>query len=168
MYLIAEFQETESLSRAILDLRENGMPVSDLDVFAEEPVELKRGVLDRPSKMSLAAVLGGAINGLGATAFVYWAQHNYVLDTGGMPTFSFWGSGVITFEMTMLGAVLATFGYFLWESGLLRKRDRSAPVPLVPPGSMCLRVRCVRERSAKAMELISRSGAFRIERREDA
>ncbi len=42
-----------------------------------------------------------------------------------MPIFSFWGTGVITYETTMLGAVLATFGWFLWESGLIRKRDKS-------------------------------------------
>ena len=44
-----------------------------------------------------------------ATAFVYWAQNNYKLVTGGMPIFSFWATGVITYEMTMLGAIITTF-----------------------------------------------------------
>ena len=59
-----------------------------------------------------------------------------------MPIFSFWATGVITYEMTMLGAIVATFAWFLWESGLVARRDRSAPVPQVDPGSICLRVRC--------------------------
>ncbi len=71
-------------------------------------------------------------------------------------------------RMTMLGAVLATFGWFLWESGLIRKRDRTKPVPIVPPGSICLRVRCGTEQATKVAEVIQRSGALGIERRGEA
>jgi hypothetical protein len=70
--------------------------------------------------------------------------------------------------MTMLGAVVSTFGWFLWESGLIRKRDRSAPVPEVDPGSICLRVRCRAEEAAMAGEAMSRSGAIGIMRRSEA
>ncbi len=165
MYVIAEFLEKESIVSAIQRLKENGVAVADLDVFSQEPVEFDRGILDRPSHMSPVAVLGAIANGSLATAFVYFTQHNYRLDTGGMPVFSFWGTGVITYEMTMLGAVLATFGWFLWESGLIRKRDRTKPVPIVPPGSICLRVRCGTEQATKVAEVIQRSGALGIERR---
>jgi hypothetical protein len=131
MYLIGEFREKETLTEAIRALRSGGVTSADLDIFSEEPVELSRGVLDRPSRMSLASVLGAMAFGTVATSFIYWAQHNYRLVTGGMPTFSFWATGVITFEMTMLGAIVATFAWFLWESGLVRKSDRAAPVPEV-------------------------------------
>lgn len=165
MYLVAEFRETESIVRAIQRLKEIGMTAEDLDVFSNEPVEFYRGVLDRPSKMSLVAVLGAITNGTLVTSFVYFAQHNYAINTGGMPVFSFWGTGVITYEMTMLGAVLATFVWFLWESGLLRKRDKSAPAPAVPPGSMCLRVRCTDEQATETTGLLERSGALGVERK---
>ena len=168
MFLVAEFRETESIVRAIQRLKEMGMTAADLDIFSNEPVEFYRGVLDRPSHMSLVAVLGAIANGSLVTSFVYFAQHNYALNTGGMPVFSFWGTGVITYEMTMLGAVLATFGWFLWESGVLRRRDKAAPVPVVPPGSMCLRVRCAREQAGQAAELLDRSGALGVERTEDS
>ena len=102
-----------------------------------------------------------------ATAGVYWAQHNYRLITGGMPVFSFWATGVITYETTMLGAVLATFGWFLLESGLLRKRDR-APVPVVDPGSICLRVNCRGEQAEQAIDAMHRAGAIGIERKGEA
>lgn len=165
MYLLAEFRETESIVRAIQRLKEMGVAETDLDIFSNEPVEFYRGVLDRPSRMSLVAVLGAIANGSLVTSFVYFAQHNYSLNTGGMPVFSLWGTGVITYEMTMLGAVLATFFWFLWESGLIRKRDKTAPVPAVPPGSMCLRVRCGREQVAETEELLERTGALGVERR---
>jgi hypothetical protein len=115
---------------------------SDMDLFSEEPVELNKGVLDRPSKMSLVSVLGAILCGAGCTLLMAWAQYDYPVVTGGMPVFSMWGTGVITYETTMIGAIFATFGYFLWESGLIRKRDKTAPVPRTPPETICLRVRC--------------------------
>jgi len=165
LYLIGEFREKEAVRAAIQALRAGGSNSVDLDLFSEEPVEFPRGVLDRPSRMSLAAVAGAAVCGLLATAFVYWTQHNYRIVTGGMPVFSFWATGVITYEMTMLGAIVSTFSWFLWESGLIRRRDRSAPVPVVDPGSICLRVRCRVEDAARTSEAMSRAGAIGIERR---
>lgn len=165
MYLIAEFRDQPKLEKAILALRDTGVGPDDLDLFSEEPIEFRRGVLDRPSRMSLVAVLGAIISGGLATTGVYAAQHNYVLITGGMPVFSFWGTGVITYETTLLGSVLATFGWFLWESGLLRKRDKTAPVPLVPPESMCLRVRCSATQAPRAQQILDAAGAIGVERK---
>jgi hypothetical protein len=164
MYLIGEFHQTDFVAAAIRSLRADGIAAGDVDLFSHDPVELPPGVLDRPSRMSLVSVLGAIMFGLTATTFVYWAQHNYKLTTGGMPIFSFWATGVITYEMTMLGAILATFTWFLWESGLLRKRDRSAPVPKVVPGSICLRVCCPAERSVFVTDAMRRAGAAGIER----
>jgi hypothetical protein len=165
MYLIGEFHQTDLVAAAIRSLRADGLTPDDLDLFSHEPIELPPGVLDRPSRMSLASVLGAIVFGLTVTTFIYWAQHNYKLITGGMPIFSFWATGVITYEMTMLGAILATFSWFLWESGLLRKRDPSAPVPKVMPGSICLRVCCPVERSVFVTDAMRRAGAAEIERR---
>jgi hypothetical protein len=169
MYLIAEFQDQRKLEGAIHALKAEGLGVPDMDLFSEEPVEFRRGILDRPSRMSLVAVLGAIVAGGIANTGVYAAQHNYALLTGGMPIFSFWGSGVITYETTMMGAVLSTFGWFLWESRLLYKRDKSAPVPLVPPGSMCLRIRCADSPiRGRAERILDHAGAVAIEKKESA
>lgn len=165
MYLIGEFREKQAARAAIEALRSGGVSGKDLDLFSEEPVEFPRSVLDRPSRMSLASVGGAIVFGLAATGFVYWTQHNYSLVTGGMPLFSLWATGVITYEMTMLGAIVTTFAWFLWESGLIRKRDKTAPVPEVDPGAMCLRVRCRPEQASKAAETMRRAGATGVERR---
>ena len=166
MYLLAEFRDQPQLENAILALKQQGITPSQMDLFSEEPVEFRKGILDRPSRMSLAAVLGAVLTGGSATAAVYWAQHDYTLVSGGMPVFSFWGTGVITYETTMLGAVLATFGWFLWESGLIRRRDETSPVPLVPPGAMCLRVRCADVQVTRAMQLLDSAGACEIREKE--
>ena len=168
MYWLAEFREKDAVVSAIRYLRANSIDSGDLDVFSEEPVELPRRVLDRPSRLSFASVAGAIAFGAGATAFMYWAQHNYRLVTGGMPVFSFWATGVITYEMTMLGAIIATFAFFLWESGLLRRRNTTAPVPGVNPGAICLRVHCPTEQAPRVLDAMRRAGAMDIERREDA
>ncbi len=59
MYLIADFREQPKLEAAILALKAAGIGAGDMDVFSEEPVEFHRGILDRPSRMSLVAVAGG-------------------------------------------------------------------------------------------------------------
>jgi Protein of unknown function (DUF3341) len=165
VYLLVEFRDQPRLEDAILKLKADGIAPSQMDLFSEEPVEFRRGILDRPSHMSLAAVLGAIVTGGSATSAVYWAQHNYTLVSGGMPVFSFWGTGVITYETTMLGAVLAIFGWFLWESGLIRKRDKTAPTPVVAPGAICLRVRCGDDQAERAMQLLDGAGAQEIEKR---
>jgi len=161
LYLTGEFRDQEQLIAAIRSLRKSGVQPEALDLFSAEPVELPRGVLDRPSRMSLISVLGAAVFGAVATAFIQFTQYNYKLITGGMPTFSFWATGVITYEMTMLGAIVSTFAWFLWESGLMRRRD-AGPVPRVQPGSMCLRVHCAAELAGHTTDTMRRNGAVYV------
>ncbi len=167
-WLLSEFRDKDSVIDAIRALRAAGVQPGDLDLFSEEPLELPRGVLDRPSHSSLVAVLGAAAFGIGGTAFVWYAQHTYEVITGGMPVFSFWGTGVITYELTMLGAVLSTFGYFLFESGLVfkhgrLKRDKDAPVPVVPPEKIWVRVRCEGGNTVRPTAALQEAGAVSIE-----
>ena len=167
MYLMSEFSEQSTLTVAVQALKARGIPAEDLDIFSSEPVDLEHGVLDRPSRMSLHAVLGGATVGLLSVAFVYYAQLNYRLITGGMPYYSPWATGVIHYELTMLGAVGATFLTFLWEAGLLR-RDKAAPVPvLAASGHIYLRVRCEAGQVLAAGECLYQAGASNVQKLEE-
>lgn len=164
VFVTGEFREKEPVVHTIRQLRDAGIDSSALDLFSAEPVELARGVLDRPSRMSLVAVSAAVGTGLLATAFIRYTQHDYKLVTGGMPLFSFWATGVITYELTMLGAIVATFGWFLRESGLIRRREKDAPVPHVDPGVICLRVRCPAGQAPETIDTMRRHGALKIER----
>jgi Protein of unknown function (DUF3341) len=165
MYLTAEFHEPRAAAAAIAALKERGAGPADLDVFSTEPVPFARGVLDRPTRMSLVSILGAIALGTLATSFIYYAQHDYPLITGGMPLYSFWATGIITYEMTMLGSILATFLWFLWEGGILRRRG---PAPKVEPGVICLRVQCDREKAAATREALQRAGAANLKTLEGA
>jgi len=161
MYLSGEFQDRESVVRALLDLKANSFGPGDLDVFSDEPLELSRGVLERKSHMSLAVVIGAITSCLLVIGFVYFTQYNYPLVTGGMPLFSFWATGVVFFEMTMFGAIVTTLFWFLRESGLLRRGSRP-PVPVVEPGLLCVRVRFGDGQEDAARGSLSRAGAIGI------
>ena len=165
-YLTGDFQQKEATGQALRQLKAKGFGPGDLDVFSDEPIEFPRGVLDRPSRMSLSVVAGAITFFLLATGFVYFTQQNYPLITGGMPLFSFWATGVVFYEMTMLGAILTTFIWFLAESGLLR-RDRNAPVPVIAPGVICVRVRCQTDQVENARHFLERAGANDVRKIED-
>jgi hypothetical protein len=117
--------------------------------------------------MSFAVVAGAVIFFILATGFVYFTQYNYRLVTGGMPIFSFWSTGVVFYEMTMLGAILTTAGWFVWESGLLR-RDKRIPVPAVEPEAICLRIRCASEQFEDAASILKKNGALNVAKLEQA
>ncbi len=163
MYLSGEFRDKEATARALLDLQANGFGPDALDVFSDEPVELPRAVLDRPSHMSFAVVTSAILFGLLVIGFVYFTQYNYPLITGGMPLFSFWATGVIFYEMIMFGAIVTTFFWFLRESGLLRRRSQRHAPP-IEPGVIYVRVRCRSDQADAAGQHLESAGATNVRR----
>ena len=161
LYLTGTFHQKAAAIEAIKALKAFGLGPHELTVFSDEPVEFPRDVLDRPSRMSLVVVSGAVAFFLMVVGFVYYTQYNYRLVTGAMPIFSFWSTGVVFYEITMLGAVLTTTGWFIWESGLLR-RDKSVPVPSVEPEMICLRVKCSAEQLDTASALLKQTGATNV------
>jgi hypothetical protein len=158
MYLSGEFQERDSIIRALRYLKENGLKPDHLDVFSEVPLELPRDALERRSHMSFAVVMGAITSCLLTIGFVYFTQYNYPLFTGGMPLFSFWATGVVFYELTMLGAIVTSLFWFVHESGLLR-RVRRAPAPIFEPGSICVRVLCDPGQEHVIRQLLETAGA---------
>ena len=138
MVINATFQDTEQLVDAIQLLRQKGTTAEHMEIFSNKPIELKPGVLDRPSKMALISVITALFSGILVTSFIFYTQLDYPLITGGMPLTSSWGTGVVTFKLTMAGAILGTVFMFLWESGLFQKRRY--PAPDLPESGMVLQV----------------------------
>lgn len=167
MFLAADFFEQDAATRALRSLRANSFTPADLAVFSGEPIEFPRGVLDRPSRMSFVVVLGAITAFLLVVGFVYYTQHDYPIVTGGMPIFSFWATGVVFYELTMLGAILTTFLWFLHESGLLKRGPRP-PAPPVEPGVICLRVQCRPEQADATRRWLDVAGAANIRTLGDA
>jgi hypothetical protein len=161
VFFAGDFLLREAAVRALTDLKANGFTPADIAVFSDEPIEFPRDVLDRPSHMSLAVVTGAITCCLLVVGFVYFTQHNYPIVTGGMPIFSFWATGVVFYELTMLGAIITTFFWFLRESGLLRRGSR-APAPPVEPGIISVRVECGPDRAEAVRRSLESAGAGNV------
>ena len=161
MFVAGDFLNREAVVRALVDLKADGFAPADVAVFSDEPIEFPRSALHRPSNMSFAVVTGAITFCLLTIGFVYFTQHNYPITTGGMPIFSFWATGVVFYELTMLGAIVTTLFWFLHESGLLRPRPRT-PSPAVEPGVIALRVECGSNRADAVRQLLERAGAKNV------
>jgi len=150
MFLAGDFPDRERTVHALVDLKGKGFTAGELAVFSDAPIEFPRDVLHRPSHMSFAVVLGAVAACLSVIGFVYFTQYNYPIVTGGMPVFSFWATGVVFYEITMFGAIVTTLFWFLGESGLLARRRRRMPAPLIEPGIISLRIECRAPRAETA------------------
>lgn len=160
MWLIAEYSGDADLAAAVTALRDAGFDSHAIEIFSSKPVDLPPGLTHRRSHASLLAVLGAFVNGGLATGFIFYTQHDYPLITGGMPVYSWWATGVITYELAMAGAVAGVVIAFLWESGLLR--FRKPPAPALENGSSFIRVRCPDDSAHSASERLLSTGALRV------
>jgi Protein of unknown function (DUF3341) len=169
VYLNGEFRFGDARDRVLLalsELRARGFAADDLDVFSNEPLEIPGDILDRRSHMSFAVVAGAVAFCVLIVGFVYFTQYNYRLITGGMPVFTVWATGVVFYEITMLGAIVTTFCWFLKESGVLRRGRLQAPD--VEPGMICVRVRCRLDQAITAQKSLEAAGASNIRSSGDA
>ena len=53
--------------------------------------------------------------------FGWHAQRTYPLPTGGMPIVAMWPTGIVVYELTMLGAIVTTIVSFVLSSGLIHR-----------------------------------------------
>jgi hypothetical protein len=123
------FSDHDSARRAVKALREASSRLrfgpDRITVISHEPLE-EQG-LDLPRQrttMPWIAALGGVLGGTAGYSLVAFTQRTYPLPTGGMPIVSLWPAGVITYEFTMLGAILTTVITFLIASRLPNYRRR--------------------------------------------
>jgi len=113
------FSDSASAQRAVSSLRASGVKAGDMAVLSSEPLEhdeLARAEGAVP--MPWLAVLGGLIGAGVGYLLTSLTQKAYPLNTGGMPISPFWTNGIITYELTMLGAVLVTVLALLFGSRL--------------------------------------------------
>jgi ActD protein len=107
--LYALYTDPDSVQRAVDGLRSAGVAEREIVVMSSEPFEeYEFSHRDSATWLHWIAGLGGV---LGLTAG-YWltrtTQMLWPLKTSGMPIVSPWPNLIVIFEMTMLGAILAT------------------------------------------------------------
>lgn len=118
----ALYADGESAQRAVNGLRAAGISDSDITVITAEPMEdYEFSHIGKENRLWSVACLGAAIGLLVSTWLTRFTELGWPISTGNMPIVAWWPNMIVMFELTMLGAILATVGTLLLTSGLLRR-----------------------------------------------
>lgn len=115
-------QAAQALYRASSRLH---IKADEIVVISAEPFEERiPGLPKERTPMPWLAALGGVLGGTAGYTLAAFTQRTYPLPTGGMPIVSLWPTGIVMYELTMLGAIVTTLITFLIAARLpgLRKR----------------------------------------------
>ncbi len=121
--LYALYPDPDSAQRAVDSLRADGktpgLDARHIAVVSSEPFDGYDFFLqDHKTVIPWIATLGGLVGGIAGFSFAAYTQAVYPIPTGGMPIVPFYADGIITYEMTMLGAILATLITVLFTARL--------------------------------------------------
>ena len=103
------FPSPDSAERGMNALRSAGVDPVKIIVMSDEPFEEYSFGHAAPSvAMPWLAVLGGLVGGTSGYLLARHTQVAYPIVTGGMPIVAPFPTAIVTYELTMLGAVLIT------------------------------------------------------------
>lgn len=119
----ALYSEGADAQRAVNGLRSAGIQDSDITVITCTPMEdFEFSHIGGKNRLWWVACLGGLIGfGLIVTLATFTST-DWPMNVGNMAVVSGWAFMVPVFEVTMLGAILATVGTLIVTAGLGRRR----------------------------------------------
>lgn len=125
MELLGIFRDVESAANAVTGLVGEGFTEAQIDSLSSVPypdgVLVKRQQRTWFHWIALAGGMAGAIAGFGLAAGTAWL---YPVQTGDKPIIALYPTAIVTFEVTMVSAIIGTMVGMFLEMGLpaLRKR----------------------------------------------
>lgn len=117
------FSDPRAAEQGLKQLQNAGVRSGDILVMSSEPFEeYEFAHADRSTPMPWIAALGGLVGGASGYILAWYTQVAYPshIVSGGMPLVSKWPSGIVTYELTMLGAIVTTVITLLITARLLR------------------------------------------------
>ncbi len=111
-----------SAQQAVNRLRAVGVADREIVVMSAQPMEdYEFGHMDGKTRIWWIACLGGLIGMATAFGLAWLTEVSWPINVGGLPTFAWWPNLIIIFELTMLGAILATVITLFISAGLGRR-----------------------------------------------
>jgi hypothetical protein len=121
--IYALYDTGDAAQRAVNSLRNAGVADSAITVISDQPMEAYEfGEMNRATRIWYIASGGGLIGLVFAAWLTRMTELAWPLPTGNMPIVSWWPNLIVIFELTMLGAILATVATLLVTGELLRRR----------------------------------------------
>jgi hypothetical protein len=111
--------------QAVDALLSAGARSEDITVISSEPFDhYEFGRREKSTLMPWVVILGAILGGVAGFLLVFLTTKSYPIVTGGMPITPGWITGIITYELTMLAAILTTLLVLLMTAPLFRwKQD---------------------------------------------
>lgn len=161
--LLALFEDIDPAANGVAKLHEMGITDENINVISGVPIAHK--MLGRPHPWTNVSrlALGGAIAGFCFGIFLNFGTPNlYFVPVGGQYITPIPPGLIITFEMTMLFALLATFlGVFL-DSYFPNYRPMEY-VAEVSDGKIAIFFKCPKGENKKFVDALSKVGAISVE-----
>ena len=105
----ALYTDPDTVQRAVEGLRGAGVAEDEIVVMSSEPFEeYEFSHRESATWLHWIAGAGGALGLAAATGLLVVTQNAWPIVTSAMPIVAWWPNLIIMFEMTMLGAILAT------------------------------------------------------------
>ena len=134
------YADPEDAQRAVNGLRAAGIAERNITVISGEPIEeYEFSQRDKATWLHWIAGAGGAVGLLVATWLCWMTERAWPLVTGNMPVVAWWPNLIIMFELTMLGAILATV-ITLFITAKIPSRDPRVYDPEVTEGKILVGV----------------------------
>lgn len=120
--IYALYEDPVSVQRAVDNLRAAGVSDADIQVMSSEPFEeFEFSHKDSASWIHWMAGAGGLAGLTVGYLLTTITQQAWPLKTSGMPIVAPWPNLIVIFELTMLGAILATVLTLFVSAQLARK-----------------------------------------------
>lgn len=148
------FDKVNDATMAVNRLRNEGFTPNNITMMSSEPLPLDEDDEKSKSLIWLFSLAGGLMGGAGAALLTSLASKQMNLVTGGMPIVAPWAFGIIVFEMSALGAILATLGRMVYEAHLLRRGLGAEYGSVVAQGKIVVAVECPDESRAQDAERV--------------
>jgi ActD protein len=158
--VLALFDLADEATEAARELRREGIDSKDITIMSNEPIPMEEEDEGQPpTRMGLFAIAGGFLGASAAVSLTVLTSKHIGIVVGGMPIVSPWAFGIIVFELTALGAIVATLGRMLYEAGLGKPGSPSCYDEAVAEGRILLAVACTGDPQADIAERVLRERA---------
>ena len=115
------YTDGQSAQQAVNRVRAAGFADREITVFSAQPMEdYEFGQREKATWMWWIACGGGLVGMATAFGLAWLTETSWPINVGGLPTFAWWPNLIIIFELTMLGAIVATVSTLVVTAGLGR------------------------------------------------
>ncbi len=116
----------EQATQVVKSLMSRNVHPSEIEVISSVPIHEIETLIAGRSRLPAFVLSGAALGILVGSLLASGTALLYPLNTGGMPIVSLLPVGIVTYEVTMLAAILFCLGGLLFEAKLLRRHPRTS------------------------------------------